>query len=243
MPENFFHLSRDQVRELDRRAIQEFGVPGIVLMENAGRGAAELLLSLNPELDRVLILCGPGNNGGDGFVMARHLENRGVDVDVWVVAPHPQPVTVNGHPQLSPDAFANYRIWFKGGGSMRFIDTAEPKPPAVDWTEQLAAGRGWIVDALFGTGLTRKLSDPYDQIVAGVNGSGRPVLAVDIPTGLDGDTGEPLGPTIRATHTATFVANKKGFANPSAKQWLGEVSVLDIGAPKKLVDEYQHRRP
>jgi NAD(P)H-hydrate epimerase len=99
----------------------------------------------------------------------------------------------------------------------------------------------WIVDALFGTGLTRPLGAPYDQIVALVNASRRPVLAVDIPSGLDCDTGEPLGPTIRATHTATFVAPKKGFLNPAAKPWLGEVHVSDIGAPKKLVDEFLSR--
>src|SRR3954453_11036958 len=93
-----FHLSRAAVRELDRRAVHEYGVPGVVLMENAGRGAAELLARLNPEGQRVLILCGPGNNGGDGFVMARHLQNRGLDVDVWLF----------GEPdRLSPDARVN----------------------------------------------------------------------------------------------------------------------------------------
>jgi NAD(P)H-hydrate epimerase len=98
------------------------------------------------------------------------------------------------------------------------------------------------VDALFGTGLTRALGPPFDEIVAAVNARQRPVLAVDLPSGLDCDTGEPLGPTIRATHTATFVAIKKGFLNPASQPWLGEVHVLDIGAPKKLVDEFRRLR-
>jgi NAD(P)H-hydrate epimerase len=96
----------------------------------------------------------------------------------------------------------------------------------------------WIVDALFGTGLCRPLGSPYDEIATRINASGHNVLAIDIPSGLDCDTGEPLGPTIRATHTATFVALKKGFLNPSARAWIGEVHVIDIGAPRALVEEY-----
>jgi NAD(P)H-hydrate epimerase len=247
-----FHLSRDQVRELDRRAIHEYGVPGAVLMENASRGAAELLarlLSPPPRFGegaggrgRVLILCGPGNNGGDGFVMARHLQNAGFDVDVWLIAPLPKPTYVDAHPILSPDAFTNYRIWFNSHGSLTVVDTAGQEGLPSGWTDELTHGRGWIIDAMFGTGLTRALATPYDEVAARVNSSGRPVLAVDIPSGLDCDTGKPLGPAIRATHTATFVALKKGFLNPEAAAWIGEVHILDIGAPKTLVDEYRTRK-
>jgi NAD(P)H-hydrate epimerase len=99
------------------------------------------------------------------------------------------------------------------------------------------------VDALFGTGLSRPLETPYaDFIERGINITGCPVLAVDIPSGLDCDTGEPLGPTVKATHTATFVAHKKGFLNPASRPWTGEVHVIDIGAPRVLVDEYRRRR-
>jgi NAD(P)H-hydrate epimerase len=100
----------------------------------------------------------------------------------------------------------------------------------------------WVIDALFGTGLTRPLAAPYDEVVATINASGNPVLAVDLPSGLDCDTGEPLGPTVRATHTATFVAPKLGFRNPKSKEWTGEVHVIDIGAPRRLVDEYRTPR-
>jgi NAD(P)H-hydrate epimerase len=222
-----FALSRDEVRELDRRAINEYCVPGVVLMENAGRGAAELLLRLNPERKRILILCGFGNNGGDGFVMARHLQNAGLEVDVLLFGQIDQ---------LTRDTGVNAKIWQKSGP----LWTADPISPLdADIRRVIDGAQGWIVDAIFGTGMTRPLSAPFDEVISAVNASGHPILAVDLPSGLDCDTGEPLGPTIKATHTATFVALKKGFLNPKAKPWLGEVHVIDIGAPKKLVDEYR----
>jgi NAD(P)H-hydrate epimerase len=221
------YLSRDAVRDLDRRAIQEYGVPGVVLMENAGRGAAELLTQLNAQCGRVLILCGPGNNGGDGFVMARHLQNLGADVDVLLFG---------SIDTLTPDAKVNALIWQKSAP----LWTAPANSRLdVDTRRIIDGAPGWIVDALFGTGLTRPLGPPFDDVVAAVNARRRHVLAVDLPSGLDCDTGEPLGPTIRATHTATFVAHKKGFLNPEAKTWTGAIHVIDIGAPKKLVDEYR----
>lgn len=222
-----FHLSRDQVRELDRRAIQEYGVPGVVLMENAGRGVAELFLELDPERRRVLILCGPGNNGGDGFVIARHLQNHGFEVDVLLFG---------SIDRLSPDAKVNGQIWQK---SAPLWTVEVDRPLDADIRRVIDGAQGWIIDAIFGTGLTRALGSPFDEVVTLVNARNREVLAVDIPSGLDCDTGELLGPTIRATLTATFVALKKGFLNPNAASWLGQVHILDIGAPKKLVDEYR----
>jgi NAD(P)H-hydrate epimerase len=225
-----FWLSRAEVRDLDRRAIHEYGVPGVVLMENAGRGAAELLLKCNPDRGRVLVLCGPGNNGGDGFVIARHLQNASVEVDLLLIG---------ALEQLTPDAKVNGLIWQKSGP---LWTVPVGRPLDADARRVIDGTPGWIVDALFGTGLTRRLGPPFDEVVAAVNAGGRPVLAVDIPSGLDCDTGEPLGPTIRAASTATFVAVKKGFLNPEAKPWLGQVHVLGIGAPKKLVDEFRALR-
>jgi len=97
-----------------------------------------------------------------------------------------------------------------------------------------------VVDALFGIGLSRSIGSPYDGAISAFGTSNHPILAIDIPSGLDCDTGEPLGPTVRATHTATFVAPKRGFLNPKSREWTGEVHVIDIGAPRKLVDEYRH---
>ncbi len=229
-----FTLSRDEVRELDRRAINEFGVPGVVLMENAGRGCAELLMRLNPERKPVVILCGPGNNGGDGFVIARHLDNAGWPVDVRLFAKN------NG---LSGDAALNFEIVTDSDIQFTQNDPAYFSDPVLyGQFLDLSFNRAvWIVDALFGSGLSRLLAAPFDELVAIVNASGKPVLAIDIPSGLDCDTGEPLGPTVKATHTATFVAHKRGFLNPASQAWTGKLHVIDIGAPRVLVDEYRRQ--
>jgi NAD(P)H-hydrate epimerase len=234
------------VRELDRRAIEGFGVPGIVLMENAGRGCAELLMRLNPDKKPVVILCGPGNNGGDGFVIARHLDNHGwraCAVTHQISPKQDSQDWVGEQRQYPPDARTNWQIVFRTQlewwPEYRFATDPDSLHQRV-----LLDFRGcWIVDALFGTGLSRPLEFPFDDVVERVNGSGCPVLAVDIPSGLDCDTGEPLGPTVRATHTATFVAPKRGFLNPASRAWTGEVHVIDIGAPRVLVEEYRNRNP
>jgi NAD(P)H-hydrate epimerase len=242
-----FSLSRDEVRELDRRAIEEFGVPGVVLMENAGRGCAELLMRLNPDRRPVVVLCGPGNSGGDGFVIARHLDNHGWPVKVWLVRPETPgrsfgfgQIAAATDRRLSPDCETNAAIWAHAN-PLGTNDT-----PGSAWKEALVrdvTDAGWVVDALFGTGLTRPLADPYGELIPFLNASGRPILAVDVPSGMDSDTGAALGPTVRAAHTATFVGLKNGFLDPEFRQYTGELHVIDIGAPRALVDEYRRRRP
>lgn len=218
-----FTLTRAQVRDLDRRATEEYGIPGIVLMENAGRGCAELLMKLNPEKKPTVILCGPGSNGGDGFVMARHLDNAGWPVMVWDY------VGDGGREELRVNRAAANRS--------ELVKSPLPTGAAVDAGD--VRFPCWIVDSLFGTGLSRPLTDMFGTVAAFVNACEQPVLAIDIPSGLDCDTGEPLGPCVKATHTATFVAPKRGFLNPASKAWTGEVHVIDIGAPRKLLDEYR----
>jgi NAD(P)H-hydrate epimerase len=212
-------LSRAEVRELDRRAIEEYGLPGVVLMENAGRGAAEVLLRLDGS-GRVVLCCGKGNNGGDGFVIARHLDNRQVPVRVLLFA-RPE--------ELTGDAAVNYHVIARSD-----VPVVVLPDDAILQTELSQAS--WVIDALFGTGLSGPVRPPFDRVIAAINDSGKRVFAVDIPSGLDCDTGQPLGPTVRAEHTATFVALKTGFANPAAKQWVGQVHVVDIGAPRKLLE-------
>jgi NAD(P)H-hydrate epimerase len=220
------YLSRAEVRAIDRRAIEEYGVPGVVLMENAGRGAADVLRSLGIG-GRVTICCGKGNNGGDGFVIARHLDNQQVPVHVWLFA-RPE--------ELTGDAALNYHIIAKS----ELPITINP-PDAFDEAalRQELTASAWVVDALFGTGLSGPVRPPFDRVIAAINGSGSRVLAVDIPSGLDCDTGRPLGATVRAEHTVTFVAAKKGFAEASAREWLGQVHVVDIGAPRMLVQMFK----
>jgi NAD(P)H-hydrate epimerase len=214
-------LTREQVRAFDRRAIDEFGIPALVLMENAGRGTVDVLQALGVR-GPVLVCCGKGNNGGDGLVVARHLANRGVPVKAIVLArPH----------ELSEDAAAQWHI------VQRLNLPAEAWPGATldepRLTAELARAE-WAVDALFGTGLQGPMRPPFDRIAALLGASAARVLAVDIPSGLDADTGLPMGTTVRADHTATFVAPKVGFRNPAAAAWLGQVHVVDIGVALHL---------
>lgn len=204
-------LTRTEVRAIDQRALEEFAVPGVILMENAGRGAAELLVGLGAR-GPVAICCGKGNNGGDGLVMARHLDNRGIAVRVLLFA---RPEEVTG------DAAINLEIVKRSGLPLLVQPDLAELAPA-----------DWIVDALFGTGLVGPVRPPFDAVIQAINASGRPVLAVDIPSGLDCDTGLSPGVTVKATQTATFVASKIGFANPEAAAYLGRVHVIEIGAPR-----------
>jgi len=213
-------LSRSAVRDVDRAAVEEFGVPGVVLMENAGRNAAELLW-LQGVSGPVVICCGKGNNGGDGFVIARHLENRGADVRVLLFA---EPDSLSG------DAATNCGIVQKAGISLTIL-AGDIDRPALDAELQHAA---WIVDALLGTGIAGTVREPYATVIAAINESPAKVFAVDLPSGLDCDRGEPLGVCVRADVTATFVARKAGFAQPSSKEWTGDVHVIDIGIPRAL---------
>jgi NAD(P)H-hydrate epimerase len=218
------YLSRQEVRELDRRAIEELGVPGVVLMENAGRAVAEVLVRLGCQ-GPVAICCGKGNNGGDGFVIARHLDNRSIPVRVLLFA-RPE--------DLTGDAAVNYQIIARSNLPIHVYAGEAWDEKAL---EADLAKAEWVVDALFGTGLTGPVRKPLDGVIAAINARRSHVLAVDIPSGLDCDTGQPLGPTVRAELTVTFVAEKKGFANSSAKEWIGQVHVVDIGAPRCLREE------
>ena len=212
-------MSRAEVRAVDQIAIEKFGVPGIVLMENAGRGAAECLLSLGVT-GRVVICCGKGNNGGDGFVVARHLENHGCDVRVLFCC---DPGLVTG------DAAINLRILQAAGTLLSVIES-----PAL--AAELSHAE-WIVDALLGTGISGQLREPFPQIIDDINASSAKVFAVDLPSGMDCDTGEAWGCCVRANHTATFVARKLGFENHKSQPLTGEVTVIDIGVPKVILDE------
>jgi NAD(P)H-hydrate epimerase len=211
-------LSRDEARALDRRAMDEGGVPGVVLMENAGRGCAELLVRLGVQ-GRVVVCCGKGNNGGDGFVIARHLDNAGVAVTVHLF----------GDPaELTGDAAVNYRILAHSGPPIVIYPRGEFDDAHL--REEFARA-DWIVDALFGSGLTGAPRAPFDRIVRVINESPARVFAVDIPSGLDSDTGLSLGATVRAHHTATIAGVKKGFVRKEAQTWLGKVHVIDMGLP------------
>ena len=211
-------LTRAQVREVDDRAIEVYGLPGIVLMENAGRNAAELLRSIGIA-GPVVICCGQGNNGGDGFVIARHLENAGIDIRVLLTTP---PSALRG------DAATAFHVIQRAGTPILI--------PPIDWDREFSTV-DWIVDALVGTGFHGALREPLATVVNAINSAGRSVFAVDLPSGLNCDTGLTEGVCVRADQTATFVARKPAFDLPGTQQWTGQVHVLEIGVPHALLRE------
>jgi NAD(P)H-hydrate epimerase len=220
-------LTREQARQLDRRAIEEVGIPGIVLMENAGRGMAELLRSLGAK-GPVVICCGKGNNGGDGLVIGRHLANSNVSVHVFLF----------GDPEKLPeDARTNCRIIERMAATESQTVVVEVFSGVVDEARirKVFAVADWIVDALFGSGLRGVVPPPFDAVIAAINEAQASVLAVDIPSGLDSDTGQSVGATVRAHHTATVAAPKKGLVMPEAKEWVGSLHIVDMGCPRYLL--------
>jgi len=208
-------LPREEVRCVDQLAIEELGMTGLVLMENAGRNAARLLLDQGIS-GQVVICAGKGNNGGDGFVIARHLENAGVSVEVLLFAPPAE---------LTGDARGNYEILHRAG-----ITVLDCSSNSDIWQPRLHSAQ-WIVDSLLGTGTRGTIREPYASVIPRINSSRASVFAVDLPSGMDCDTGQPLGPCIRADLTATFVARKTGFVQPAARCFTGAIHVLEIGVP------------
>lgn len=222
-------ISRAQARELDRRAIEELGIPAIVLMENAGRAAAlEALRILGPApavAAAVLVLCGPGNNGGDGLVVARTLTNRGVGAEVCFVGPRER------FTALSSEFATNERLWRGLGGTIRF---AEDDLGCAALAPDISRA-ALVVDALFGTGLTRGVESPWKRAIELVNDHARAVLALDLPSGLDADTGEVLGAAVRASTTVTFVAEKPGLRLAAGPGHAGFIVVAEIGVPRAWI--------
>ena len=216
-------MSRDQVRDVDRRAIEEYGLPGIVLMENAGRGTAELIMELGIG-GRVVICAGKGNNGGDGFVIARHLLNHGYEAELYLFC---EPLKLQG------DAAVNYHVLRSAGWEGRIIgENIDEETLAAEFEDA-----DWIADALLGTGTSGRLRAPFPSIIRAINNSPANVLAVDLPSGMDCDSGAALGECVVADDTATFVAPKLGFLSPGAETYTGTVHVIDIGVPRCLFAE------
>ncbi|MBN2339391.1 MAG: NAD(P)H-hydrate epimerase [Acidobacteria bacterium] len=206
------------MRALDAWAIQHIGIPSIVLMENAGRAVAEWVLRRfsAPPADPVLVLAGKGNNAGDGFVAARHLANRGFPVQVRFLG-SPEQYPPGSDPRINLEAIRRLGLDIR------------PARPGT-----LGGGLSLVVDALFGTGLAGPPRPPADLLIQAVNAVrvlGVPVLAVDIPSGLDCDTGEVLGVAVRATATVTFARPKVGFFRADGPEHVGALEVADISIP------------
>ncbi len=214
-------MSRQAARDFDAWAINEMGIPGVVLMENAGRGTVEAMRGAMglAAMQRATIICGGGNNGGDGFVIARHLANHGVAVNI---------VLCGDPARLRGDALVNHNICRHMN-----LPTEQLAPDGPDLhkkIQQLTTESDVVVDALFGTGLRGELAEPFVRLISSLNACPAPIVAVDIPSGLDCDTGDPLPVSIEATATVTFGGLKQGFVNnPDARCATGRIFVASIG--------------
>ena len=192
----------EQMQELDRKAIETYRIPGIILIENAGMGATETLLTSFPDLQkkRVVIIAGKGNNGGDGFVVARHLMNRGIPVKVILLT---DPKSLRG------DAETNHYIFYRMKGEIL------PVPSTKDYqkVKRDVEKADLLIDAIFGTGLDAEVRGYYREVIDHLNTLHKPIVAIDIPSGLNANTGKPLGTAIRATLTITFGLPKWGSSS------------------------------
>jgi ADP-dependent NAD(P)H-hydrate dehydratase / NAD(P)H-hydrate epimerase len=214
-----------QMQALDRRAITDGGVPSLSLMENAGSAVvAAMERTFGPVRGKAIaILCGKGNNGGDGFVVARLLKRRGARVVVFTMVPARE---------LRGDPATMYRRFSAVGGK-----TAVKVCPSAERLQNTLQDSDLIVDALFGTGLSAAITGPYRTAIETLNRAGRPVIAVDLPSGIEADTGTVLGVTVRATLTVTFGLPKLGLYLKAGIDHAGKVVVADIGIPRRFVEE------
>lgn len=217
-------LSAEAMRTVDRTAIEELGIPGLVLMENAAIGVADGIGEYFPDARSVTIVCGPGNNGGDGFALARQLDARGYAVQIVAVG--------SGKPMVG-DAAVQESICERLG--LDLVRLESDREPAATLAE--AGETDLLVDALFGTGLGRPLEGHFARVVTAMNEMARPVVAVDLPSGLSGSRSTPLGPHVVAELTVTFGAPKIAHLFPPAAHAVGELLVADLGIPQRLFEE------
>jgi hydroxyethylthiazole kinase-like uncharacterized protein yjeF len=217
-------LDGEQMRNIDRRATERFGVPSIVLMENAALAAVDALFERYPDSDRVALLCGTGANGGDGFAVARHLENRGV-VPVIVV--------VGDRTSIKGDALTNLTICERLGIPIYGVTGANDVETALAH----AADADVVVDAIFGTGLNRAPAGFHADVIRGLAELRIPVLAIDLPSGANASSHEPFDPCVQAEVTVTFAAPKVCHVFQPAALYCGEVIVADISIPEIAIDD------
>ena len=228
-----------EMQEMDRRATHEFGISSLTLMENAGRGVAEIAEEIMEKSQGpILVLAGKGNNGGDGLVATRCLIERGFRVTVLLFC---------DPSELKDDPAVNFKKLTALNISIRIVRHSEDpersegdeesKKQILRCAQDDVQDANLIIDALFGIGLKKALGEPYVSVIQTVNGSGRKVLAVDIPSGLDADTGEVLGVAVKATVTATLGLPKKGLYLKKGPEYSGAIRVVDIGIPRVILSE------
>ncbi|MFH0960532.1 MAG: NAD(P)H-hydrate dehydratase [Pseudomonadota bacterium] len=221
-------VTAKEMREFDSVTIQEFGIPGIVLMENAGRATFEILNDLiedDPGDINISVVAGSGNNGGDGYVIARYLVNQGFEVDTFLLS---------SRDNISGDAKTNLDILEKTGARIWEIESVDE----LDEAEEIWAESSVIIDAILGTGLKQEVKSPYREAIEKINGLDAFVLAVDIPSGIDSDTGKICGVAVEADITVTYGFQKLGMALYPGRGLCGQIEVVDISIPQILIDRH-----
>jgi hydroxyethylthiazole kinase-like uncharacterized protein yjeF len=219
-------LNAAQMREADRRAIEDIGIPSLVLMENAGRQVVAAIEAMHSDLSerRVGVLCGRGNNGGDGFVVARTLLQRGGDVAVFLIG---RVADVRGDARINLDIL--------GRLGLTVAEVADSQAWELHFSDFSACTL--IVDAIFGTGLNAPVSGLIQSVIADVNAAGVPVVSIDLPSGLSADSAEPIGDSIEAGLTVTIAAPKLPLVLPPGETRAGDIVIADIGIPSDVIDE------
>ena len=208
-------VTAEEMREIDRITIKDYGISGTVLMERAGLVVAEKIRELY-ERRKVIVLSGGGNNGGDGIVIARNLHERGWNVKITLLSKENK---------LSPDCLKQYKIAKKSGVPVEFRDYITEK----DLHSAL------VVDAIFGTGLSKNVTGKIAEIISFINSSDAPVISVDIPSGISSDTGQIMGEAVRADYTVTFGLPKRGHLLYPGAEYAGRLFIEDIGFPEELL--------
>ncbi len=210
--------SVSQIKAFEKKAIEDFGISPLILMENAGLRVADFIsdkIDLGPNA-RIAIVCGSGNNGGDGFVAARHLMNKRYAVDVFVLA---------GGKKAKAEAGINLHILSKMKANLFFPGLSIPDKSF----EKQIKRYNLIVDAIFGVGLDRVVCEPQKSYIDRINASSRLTVSIDVPSGLNADTGEVMGSAIKADYTLTMAGAKKGCLVDKARAWVGKLEIIDIG--------------
>ncbi|MGB9617535.1 MAG: NAD(P)H-hydrate epimerase, partial [Desulfomonilaceae bacterium] len=220
-------VTSEEMRALDAAAINEYGIAGVVLMENAGRTTFQILcaeLSKSVHQLKAVVVAGPGNNGGDGYVVARYLINHGAEVHTYLLAPKDK---------IKGDALANLSILEKMTDRIYPIrDQAALKEAAAQWRDSDV-----IVDAILGTGLAADVRSPYREAIDLINETKAFKAAIDIPSGLDSNTGKVLGAAVKADLTVTYGFQKVGMALYPGVSYCGRVHVVDISIPRSAVEK------
>ena len=215
-------ITAAEMLELDRKASEFHGLSPQTLMENAGLAVAEFVAGLVRPSSRIPICCGKGNNGGDGLAAARFLAQHGFSPEVFLLE---DPQT------LKPAAAANYKRLGPLGVKVQALRLNG------DWTafDESLSACSWVVDAILGIGTTRPLEEPYLTVVNKINRSAKRIVAVDIPSGLNADTGEVCGAAVRADYTLTLGVSKKGLYAARGPMLAGQIEIMDIGLPPALL--------